>query len=150
MVPTSPSDRARHVSMRSDERGLLATEMAILMPIILLIAVVAVFASQVGRHGSRAQAAADAAARAASFYIDDPDGAEPAALAAASRVCQGPVQIENFVWDPPTLDTLTPGRVVVGLTCTEPFSGFAPLVPDGPRTEGAVAVATLEYWRASS
>jgi hypothetical protein len=151
MVATAPVDGpGRPPRPRgTGERGLLATEMAILMPIVLLIALVAVYASQVGRHGSRAQAAADAAARAASFHVDDPDGAEPAALVAASRVCQGPVNIEDFVWEPPALDTLTPGRVVVALTCTEQFSGFAPLVADGPRTEGAMAVAALEYWRPS-
>ena len=132
-----------------DERGLLSTELAILMPIMLLLAIFAVYLVQVERHSSRAQQAADAAARAASLTQSESD-ARSAAQAAAEAVCQGNVIIadSDFSYTPPALDSFTPGRVAVGLTCTEPFAGFAPLIGDGVRTESGIAVSAIEYWTA--
>lgn len=131
-----------------NERGLLSTELAILMPVMLVIAVLAVFVVQVERHGSRAQQAADAAARAASL-TRSPDDARAAAQHAADAVCRGRVEIldSHFAYVAPQLDSFTPGRIEVGLTCTETFGGFAPLVDDRERTESGVAVSAIEYWR---
>ena len=131
------------------ERGLLATELAILMPIMIVIAVLAVYVIQVERHSSRAQQAADAAARAASLTLSAGD-ARAAAQEAAEAVCNGTVQIADgaFSFVEPELDSFTPGRVAVGLTCTESFSGFGPLVNARNRTESGVAVSAIEYWRA--
>lgn len=129
------------------DRGLVSTELAILLPIIVVIAVLAVYVVQVERHSSRAQQAADAAARAASL-TRSADAARTAALEAATAVCDGPVVIveSSFSYEPPELESYTPGRVAVGLTCTESFRGFAPLVRDRDRTESGLAVATIEYW----
>ncbi|MFT4989681.1 MAG: Flp pilus assembly protein TadG [Acidimicrobiales bacterium] len=137
-------------SSRSDQRGLLSTELAILMPIMLMLALLAVYVVQVERHSSRAQQAADAAARAASLTLNPVD-ARTAAQTAAEAVCYGTVVIaeSDFAYTPPTLGSYTPGRVAVGLTCTEPFRGFAPLAGDGSRTESGVAVSAIEYWRSS-
>lgn len=130
------------------DRGLLSTELAILMPVMLVIAILAVYVVQVERHSSRAQQAADAAARAGSLMRNESDALD-AARTAAAAVCSGPVTIleSDFSFVAPEIDSFTPGRVAVGLTCTENFSGFAPLVDDRSRTESGVAVSAIEYWR---
>lgn len=135
---------------RPRDRGLLSTELAVLMPIMLVIAVLAVYVVQVERHSSRAQSAADAAARAASL-TRSPDEARTAAQRAADAVCHGRVEILESHWAfvAPEIGTFTPGRVEVGLTCTETFAGFGPLVGDSERTESGVAVSAIEYWRTS-
>lgn len=140
-----------HPTNHRRERGLLSTELAILMPIIVLIAVLAVYVVQVERHDSRAQQAADAAARAASLMRGE-EAARIAAQSAAEAVCNGPVLIDdaNFTYVEPEQSSFTPGRVAVRLTCTEKFTGFAPLVTDRARTEIGSAVATIEYWRTNS
>jgi len=131
-----------------DERGLLTTELAMLMPIMLSFALLAVFVLQVERHDSRAQQAADAAARAASL-TRSPADAESAARQAAEAVCFGPVVIHSTTFSAPNLDDFIPGSVGVHLSCTEPFNGFEPLVDDQSRTEEAFAVAAIEYWLGS-
>lgn len=137
----------RQVHAGANQRGLLSTELAILMPIMLLLAVLAVYLVQVERHSSRAQQAADAAARAASL-TRAPDDALRAAQSAAEAVCNGTVVIQDdFSYTAPEVSSFTPGRVGVRLTCTERFAGFGPLVSDGMRTESGVAVSAIEYWR---
>ena len=144
MTSPTTASRANH-----DQRGLLSTELAILMPIMLMLALLAVYVVQVERHSSRAQQAADAAARAASLTRNS-DDAWAAAQSAAQAVCNGTVVIEpDFAYKAPAIDSFTPGRVEVRLTCTEPFQGFSPLVGDGWRTESGVAVSAIEYWRSS-
>ena len=133
------------------EEGLLSTELAILMPFLVVIALLAVYVVQVERHDSRAQQAADAAARAASLTRTETE-ARAAAQNAAEAVCNGPVQIDDtaFTYVAPELGSFTPGRVSVALVCTESFSGFAPLVPDRSRSEQGTAVAVIEYWRSGT
>lgn len=128
------------------ERGLLSTEMALMMPILVFIALFAVYVAAVGRHSSRAQQSADAAARAASLEQTEPD-ARAAAEAAAGSVCSGTVVVSGFVFDPPDLNSFTPGRAAVALQCTEDFQAFGFLGANSTRTEGASAVAVIEYWR---
>ena len=126
----------------------MSTELAVLMPVMVLFAFLAVFIVQVGRHDSRTQQAADAAARAASL-AQDPENAQAVALSAAQAVCYGPVAIQpgDFVFTPADRGTFTPGRVAVRVTCTESFRGYGRLGGDSTRTEAAVAVAVVEYWR---
>lgn len=129
-----------------DERGLLSTELAILMPVLFVIALLAVFVVHVGRHSSRAQQAADAAARAASLSLNE-DDAQSAALRAAQDTCGGEATISSFDYHRPVLDSYEPGRVVVVVACTEEFSAFAGLSGESMRTESAQGVAVVEYWR---
>jgi len=125
----------------------MTTELAILMPVMLVISLVAVFVVNVERHGTRAQQAADAGARAASLQRS-PQEARQAAQQAAEAVCRGPVVIDDPIeFVEPVADTYTPGSVRISLSCTESFSGLEPLVQSSDRTEWTVAVATIEYWR---
>lgn len=131
--------------MVRDERGLLATEMAILMPVLVVVALVAVFAVQVQRHGSRAQSAADSAARAAA-YATSAGEASAFAQAAGERVCAGSTAVVA-AWNPPDVGALRPGRVVVQLTCDQSFEAFSVLTGDSVRSVTATGVAAIEYWR---
>jgi len=132
---------------RTRETGLMSTELALLMPIMLLFAFVAVTAVQIQRHGTRARSAADAAARAASLHHEPGAGAEAAAPEAAGRQCQGDVGGLSIEWVEPDEDRLRPGHVTVSLTCTERFGGLSALVGVDERSVQARAVSALEYWR---
>lgn len=132
--------------MNSRERGLLSTELAILMPVMLLIALLSVYVVHVGRHQSRAQQAADAAARAASLSIDS-ESARDAAESAAAAVCQGAVELRDFDYTPADQAAWETGSVLIELRCTENFGAFGPLGGSGTRTETGVAISVVEYWR---
>jgi len=134
--------------MTRNERGLLSTELAVLMPVLFLIALLSVYVVQVERHSSRTQQAADAAARAASLVADETQ-ALTQAQSAASAVCRGTAVIDTATWEfaAPDIDSFTPGRVAVGVRCTEAFTSFQPLVDAQNRTESATAVSVIEYWR---
>lgn len=130
------------------ERGLLSTELALIMPVMFVFALLAIFVIQVERHESRAQQAADVAARAASLERNEGD-AQAAALAAAARVCEGSATIESFSFSEPVTVNFEPGLVTLTISCTENFSAFGALTSDTNRTEQAQAVAVIEYWRSN-
>lgn len=138
----------RRVDSPRSDRAMLSTELALLMPALVLFALVALFAVQVQRHGARTGAAADAAARAAALH-GSPTSVESLAHAAASQVCLGDVSDVAVDWVDPSAADLRPGRVAIQLTCTEQFRGLAALLGAGERSARASAVASLEYWRVS-
>jgi len=129
-----------------NERGMVSTELAILMPVMVVLSLLAVFVVHAGRHSSRAQQAADAAARAASLTLDEAE-AGAAALRAAQEVCTGTIDTIDVDFDGARPADFRPGSVSVRISCTERFSAFAPLFGDETRTEVAVAVSVIEYWR---
>jgi len=136
------------VRVRRPEAGLLSTELAILMPVVVLITLVAIFLVQVQQHGSRARSAADAAARTASLFPVDSADMRSAAEAAASRNCRG--DVTGMVVDWPTddeRDPLTAGFVSVQLTCHAEFGGVGGLLASNGRAVDAVGVAAFEYWQ---
>lgn len=133
-----------------NERGLLSTELAILMPVVVLVALVAVFLVQVQRHSARAQGAADAAARTASLFESESPEMVAAAKSAALRNCRGPVSGLSIDW--PTddeRDPLSAGFVTVRLTCHAEFTGFSRLVASSSRSVTVIGVAAFEYWQES-
>lgn len=130
------------------ERGLLSTELAILMPVMVVFAFVGIFAVQVQGHGGRTQSAADSAARTAAYFAANPGSAQAAAQTAAERICQGPVSGLVLDWIAPG-SALRPGAVAVVLTCTEDFGSVGGLLSDSNRAAQARAVATVEYWQES-
>ncbi len=133
---------------RSDS-GILATELAVLLPFVLVIALVAVALGQAIRHDSAAQAAADAAARVASLSANDHSHAENLALQAAGQVCRGGVSVD-FDWSVPALgdDTaVRPGTVAVSVSCTRELGGLGLLGRSQTRTSSARAVSVIEFFR---
>lgn len=142
-----PSNGRRKQCQRGDgEAGLLSTELSIIMPMMLILALLAVFMINVERHDSRAQQAADAAARAASLERTY-DDALAAATRAAEEVClRISISPGDFQFTPPVLDSFTPGQTSIVLTCWDEFVGFSPLVNDSTRSELGAAVSVIEYW----
>lgn len=135
---------------RRPDAGLLSTELAILMPVVVLIALVAMFLVQVQQHGSRARSAADAAARTASLFPSETADMRSAAEAAASRNCRGVVSGLSVDWPADDgRDPLTAGIVSVRLTCHAEFGGLGALLAAGGRSVDAVGVAAFEYWQES-
>lgn len=143
------SNRCEHGEGRG-ERGLLSTELAILMPVIVLVALVAIFLVQVQRHSSRAQGAADAAARTASLFESETADMAAAAESVALRNCRGPVTGLSIDWPTDSeRDPLASGFVTVRLTCHAEFTGFSRLLVNGSRSVTVVGVAAFEYWQDS-
>lgn len=146
-ISQSATNRPRP-SWRTDD-GLLSTELAILMPVLVVFAFVGIFAAQVQRHGGRTQSAADSAARTAAYFPAQPSQAETAARTAAERICQGTVSDLSLDWAPGSATAMRPGSVVVELTCTEDFGSMGGLLRDPNRSARARAVATIEFWQES-
>ncbi len=129
------------------EAGLLSTELALLMPVLVLFALIAVYAVQVQRHGTRARSAADAAARTAALYGAPDAGASDAARNAAQDQCLGEISTLDITWTAPDEAALRPGHVAVELTCTERYGGIAAMVGSDERSVASRSVSVLEYWR---
>ena len=135
-------------SRRGPESGLLSTELALLMPILVLFALVAIYAVQVQRHGTRARNAADAAARTAAVYGSPGAQASEAMNEAAARECLGDIAFQ-VEWIDADATNLRPGSVTVELSCTETYGGIAALLGTDQRTVTSRSVSVLEYWRES-
>lgn len=131
-----------------DEGGLATTELAILMPFILVLVLVVTFAGRMSQHESRTQAAADAAARSAALFVEEND-ARAAATAVAKRTCDGPVTID-VTFDAREPADFFPGWVEVEVKCTESFDELALLGGMSERTSTARAVAVREFWRGTT
>ncbi|MEM7093973.1 MAG: hypothetical protein AAF567_13290 [Actinomycetota bacterium] len=131
------------------EAGLLSTELAIMMPLLVLFALVSVFFVEVQRHGARSRSAADAAARAAALHRSGGAEAVADAQSAAEQVCDGTVDALQMDWNAPDRDNLRPGMVVVSLTCTESLGGIGAVFGVGDRSTRVSALSTLELWRSS-
>ena len=127
------------------ESGLLTTELAVVMPFILLVFILAVFATRVQQQNTAVQGAADAAARSASLHLDEGSARAAAeATAEANKAGCESITITEFDW--PTVDALTPGIVVVEVSCVESMNDLG-AVTSGDRTVAAIGRATVEFWR---
>lgn len=126
---------------------MLSTELAILMPVLVLFALIAVYSVQVQRHGTRARSAADAAARTAALYGTPSAASNDAARQAAQRQCLGDVSSIDVAWVEPDIDSLRPGHVAVELTCVERYGGIAAMVGSDERAITGRSVSVVEYWR---
>ncbi len=145
----SRSEPSRSEPSRSghSEAGLLSTELALLMPVLVLFCLIAVFAVQVQRHSTRARSAADAAARTAALYGSPTAEMDEAARLAAQGECLGRVSAFEIDWVAPDERRLRPGSVSVELLCTERYGGIAALVGSDERTVRSRSVSVIEYWR---
>lgn len=132
---------------RGAESGLLSTELALLMPVLVLFALVGVYAVQVQSHGTRARSAADAAARTAALYGAPGADTTEAVQRAAQRQCRGDIEAIDLAWVDPDEVNLRPGSVTVELTCVERYGGIAAMVGTDQRAVTSRAVSVLEYWR---
>lgn len=125
-----------------DERGVISTEAAVIFPVLLFLALFAVFAGRVSRQNTSVQSAADAAARAASLHLDA-GSAQVAATAAAQANAGNCASITVLDFSFPTVSAFSPGVVQLRVTCTIDNTAFGL----GARTAEAVGVATVEFWR---
>lgn len=133
-------------AVRSDA-GLATTELAILMPFVLVLVLVVTFAGRVAQHESRTQAAADAAARSAAFFLTEAE-AQVAAFDVAQANCGG-TATAKVEFDSRVPDGFFPGWLEVEVTCTEAMDKFSALRGSSERTATARAIAVREFWRAA-
>jgi len=124
---------------------LATTELAILMPFILMLVLVVTFAGKVAQQESRTQAAADAAARSAAFFLTEAQ-ATTAATQVAQEACNG-TATADVRFDARQPQDFFPGWVEVEVTCTEQLDRFSALRGVTERTSTARAVAVREFWR---
>jgi len=126
------------------DQGLIASEVAVIFPLLLALALFAVFAGRVSQQNSTVQSAADAAARAAAIEIDPVQAAESARVAAVANagICDA-VTVSDFSW--PDVTAFTPGVVSLEVSCTVDNSSLG--ISVGERTVTANGVAVVEFWR---
>jgi len=132
---------------RYDDRGMVATELAILFPVMLAMAMLVIFAGRVSEQNATVQSAADAAARTASIQLDQPTATTAAQTAATSNanLCSQ-ISVDRLTWREAAPDQ--PGLVTVEVSCTisNAHLGFS----FGERTITRTAVSVVEYWRPAS
>lgn len=130
-----------------NDRGIVATELAIMFPFLVALAMVAIFAGRVSQQNGAVQSAADAAARAASIELDETTATTAArTIAAANADLCTTLTLDRFDW--PTVTPARPGVLVVEISCTVDNSSLG--IGFGQRTITATAVATVEHWRPAS
>lgn len=134
-----------------DEQGSVSLEMAVLVPVILALFALAVFAGLVQNADGSVQAAAQDAARAASVSAT-PAAAHSAALAAASSTMASEglscatvsVQVDTSGFDVPVGQ---PATVTATVSCVLALSELAGVVP-GHRVETASMTSPLDQYGA--
>ena len=144
----SPATRGeRAFGSTASERGAASTELAIMLPVLMAMVVLAVLAGRVVHQDSSARSAADYAARAASLHTTQVGAATAAvaALSAQSGSCAASSSVSIVEWvDPKQLE---PGYVTVEVTCVQVHQNLG-----GPvtRTEKVRATSVLGFWRSRS
>jgi Flp pilus assembly protein TadG len=135
-----------HAAHRSD-RGSAAIELVIIVPVIMLIALLMIFAGRVMSAQGDVVAAARAAATAAVVQASG-----PAAAAAALQVASATLASEHMACPHPTVTTdlvaFVPGGTVrVTVTCVANFSDVTAVGVPGSKTFTASALAPVDTYR---
>jgi len=130
-----------------NDRGVVSSEVAIMFPILVVIAMLAIFAARVSQQNAAVQSAVDAAARAASTQLDEGSATTKAQnVANANADLCDELTVDRFAWPNPT--PLQPGVVTVEISCTVDNSSLG--IGLGQRTITRTGVATVEFWRPTS
>lgn len=133
----------------AQDRGSASAELALLTPLIILIALLVLLAHRVITAGMAADTAAAAAARAATLERT-PEAAYTAAETAAANAMRTH-ELSCATYDL-TIDTggLQPGAMVrVTLTCTADLSDLSGLGVPGSRTIEGNAVSVVDSYRST-
>lgn len=131
------------------DRGSASAELALLTPLLILIALLVLLAHRVVSAGMGADAAASAAARAATLERTPAEAHAAAETAAANAVRTHELGCAIYELD---LDTggLEPGATVaVTLTCTADLSDLSGLGVPGSRTIQGTASSVVDSYRST-
>ncbi len=151
--PGAAATPAAHPHGRDDERGLMSTELAILMlAFIFSCTAIVILAGRRAQLEGEVQSAAEEAARAATL-TGDPG----TAVAVATSVAQTNLTAAGIVCDAPPVITVdvsgfAPGDyVTVSVTCTANLNDLAYLrVPAGASTATGEATEIIDVYRSDT
>lgn len=141
------SEQLRPFVRVSGSSGVVSTELAILAPLFVAMVMMVSLAGLFAKQDARAQSAADAAARTASYYRPGSPEAKAAATRALADHCGVNSTVDSFTYEPATMTE--PGQVSISVTCIQRYRGFGLLTPEAARAVTSRSVATVEYWRSS-
>ena len=133
-----------------EDRGSASAELALLTPLLILIAVLVLLAHRIVSAGTAADAAAAAAARAATLERTPAAAHTAAETAAANAVRTHELSCATYDL---TVDTgrLQPGATVrATLTCTADLSDLSGLGVPGTRTIEGTAASVVDSYRSST
>lgn len=125
--------------LRSDEAGIIATQLAVLMPAVLVLAMLAVQFGLWAHATQLADAAADAAARSAAFSTEtaaDGEAAAEAILRQAGNLADVAIRVDRGADQATAVVAGTAPNVVPGFRWRVEATAAAPLevfVPEGDR-----------------
>ena len=146
-LPTTAARRSRAIRHRRlrrlpDDRGSVTVELALAVPLSLLLFFLVLGAFHLGRATIDVHAAASAAARAASIARDDPaTAAQQTAEANLADRCA------SFTVDPGPTQVQRGGQVTVRVSCTVTTHGLLGLGLPGQITLSAEASSPVDVYR---
>ena len=132
---------ARWTSTAQQNRGSAAVELVVLVPTLMLLVLMVVFAGRLAQANTTVRHAADQAARAASQVSDGAMATRAAQVALSEIGAQGLVCLTPMV----TVDR-GPATVAVTVSCTVNRQALAPLAP-GVQTVVASSVEVVDVRR---
>lgn len=133
--------------LRSDERGSVAVETAVVAPALVALLLLVVFAGRVAQAEGDVRRAASEAARAASLRQHAEDAEAEAKTVAAANLSASGVACGTLETDVDTTDFAPGGTVTVTVRCTASMRDVSMLGVPGSRTFVAESVEVVDRYR---
>jgi Flp pilus assembly protein TadG len=138
------------MTWRSDERGSVAVETAVIAPALVALLLLVVFAGRVAQAEGDVRRAASEAARAASL-AGNPDGATTAAIdTAAANLTASGVACGDLDTTVDTTDFAPGGSVAVTVRCVASMADVSLLGVPGQRTFESRSVEIIDRYRSEA
>ena len=132
---------------RTDERGSIAVEVAVIAPALLFLMLLVVFAGKVAEADGNVERAASDAARAASLRQDPADATADAQTTAAANLAAAGVHCHTLTTIVDTDDFRPGGIVTVTVRCEASMVDVTLLGVPGRLTFTATAVEVVDRFR---
>lgn len=138
--------RSRWLGLRADDRGMAATELAIVAPFLVVMLLLVVFVGRVSEAEANVERAASEAARSASRRRDPGAAVAAAEASVEANLSASGVACATVSVDVDTAEFQPGGRVGVTVTCHASMSDLALLGVPGTRTFSARTVEVIDRY----
>lgn len=139
--------RCGPASLRSDERGTIAVEVAVIAPAFIFLMLLVVFAGKVSEADGNVERAASEAARAASLRQRPGDAVADAQTAAQQNLLRAGVPCIDLTTAVDTSDFRPGGTVTIVVRCRASMADVSLIGVPGTRTFTARAVEVIDTYR---
>jgi len=136
--------------VRTDERGSIAVEVAVIAPALLFLMLLVVFAGKVAEADGNVERAASDAARAASLRQHPADATTDAQHVAAANLAAAGVSCIDVTTTVDTRRFAPGGTVSVTVSCETSMADVTLLGVPGRRTFTATAVEVIDTYRSGT